>query len=86
MAEYHPLRTPDQDPSTAAYEQLNTDAERRAKECKSAKMPNLSHLKLHDYEHVYEPSDDTYLLIDAIGYDMDLMKENHFTPVVVSKH
>ena len=79
MAEYHPLRTPDQDPRTAAYEQLNTDAERRAKECKSAKMPNLSHLKLRDYELVYEPSDDTYLLIDAIGYDMDMMKENKDT-------
>ena len=80
MAEYHPLRTPDQDPTTAAYEQLNTDAERRAKECKSAKMPTLSHLKLRDYEHVYEPSDDTYLLIDAIGYDMDnMMKENKDT-------
>ena len=66
MAQYHPLRRTDQDPTTAAYEQLNTDAERRAKECNSAKMPTLSHLKLRDYKHVYEPSDETYLLVVAI--------------------
>lgn len=72
MAEHHPLRTPDQDPTTQTYAQLNANAEKRSKSCRSAQMPSLKHLKMRDYETVYEPSDDTYLLIDAIGYDLDL--------------
>mmetsp|Transcript_25314 Transcript_25314/g.54472 ORF Transcript_25314/g.54472 Transcript_25314/m.54472 type:complete len:301 (+) Transcript_25314:54-956(+) len=74
MAEYHPLRTIDQYPQTESYAQHITDAERRAKECRSAQMPNLTHLGLRDYDNVYEPSDDTYLLIDAIGMDIDTME------------
>ena len=81
MAEHHPLRTDDQNPKTAAYAHLNVDAERRAKECSSAKMPNLSHLKLCDYENVYEPSDDTYLLIDAIGHDIDSMTTEKYNDI-----
>mmetsp|Transcript_43599 Transcript_43599/g.92683 ORF Transcript_43599/g.92683 Transcript_43599/m.92683 type:complete len:300 (-) Transcript_43599:53-952(-) len=71
MTEYHPLRTSDQNATTAAYAEKNADAERRAKECRSAQMPSLKHLGLCDYDNVYEPSDDTYLLIDAIGMDID---------------
>jgi len=74
MAEFHPLRSNDQNPTTKAYAQLNKDAERRAKECRSAQMPSLTHLGLRDYDTVYEPSDDTYLLIDAIGMDIDIME------------
>jgi release factor glutamine methyltransferase len=73
MAEYHPLRTADQFPTTTAYTQLNASAEQRAKLCHPAQMPNLSHLQLSDYDNVYSPSDDTYLLLDAIGFDMDAM-------------
>ncbi|KAL9188797.1 hypothetical protein ACHAXT_007175 [Thalassiosira profunda] len=76
MAEHHPLRTPDQDPSTAAYARLNAAAERRAKDCRSVAMPSLRHLRMRDYDVVYEPSDDTYLLIDAIGAELDAMQEN----------
>ncbi|KAL3810649.1 hypothetical protein ACHAXA_008173 [Cyclostephanos tholiformis] len=72
MAEYHPLRTEDHDPTTSSYAELNAQAESRARECKIASVPNLSHVKLSDYESVYEPSDDTYLLLDAIGLDVDL--------------
>ena len=36
-------------------------------------MPSLNHLHMNDYQNVYEPSDDTYLLIDAIGMDIDTM-------------
>ncbi|KAL7553268.1 hypothetical protein ACHAWF_016523 [Thalassiosira exigua] len=71
MAEHHPLRTPDLDPQSASHAQLNAEAERRARECRSADMPDLSHLRRRDYDVVYEPSDDTYLLIDAIGFDLD---------------
>jgi release factor glutamine methyltransferase len=70
---HHPVRTKDQDPSTQAYAELNKKAEARAKSCRSASMPSLDHLHMKDYQNVYEPSDDTYLLIDAIGMDMDVM-------------
>jgi len=76
MAEYHPLRTADQEPKTDEFASFNAAAERRARECRSAVMPSLSHLNFRDYDVVYEPSDDTYLLIDAIGYDVDEMEQN----------
>jgi release factor glutamine methyltransferase len=77
MVEYHPLRSDDQNPTTAAYAKLNHDAERRARDCRSAKMPCLIHLGLRDFDNVYEPSDDTYLLIDALGMDIDKMEAEH---------
>ncbi len=35
-----------------------------------ATMPTLNHSSMADYYNVYEPSDDTYLLIDAIKHDL----------------
>lgn len=75
MAEHHPLRTADQYPTTTTYAQLNYDAENRAKSCHPAHMPSLTHLQLSDFNQVYSPSDDTYLLLDAIGFDIDAMSE-----------
>jgi release factor glutamine methyltransferase len=36
---------------------------------KAAKLPLLDHLTMEDFENVYEPSDDTFLLCDAIEND-----------------
>jgi release factor glutamine methyltransferase len=36
----------------------------------SAPMPSLSHLTYRDFEKVYEPSDDTFLFLDAIQHEL----------------
>ena len=35
----------------------------------AAKLPDLNHLASADYARVYEPSDDTFLLVDALSAD-----------------
>ncbi|KAG9294381.1 hypothetical protein G9A89_001886 [Geosiphon pyriformis] len=37
--------------------------------------PNLDHLSATDYEHVYEPAEDTFLLLDALEKDAILLKD-----------
>jgi release factor glutamine methyltransferase len=63
MAEFHPLRLSNEPTSLDA---LDRDAAQRAKTGPTAEMPSLDHLKKKDYDVVYEPSDDTYLLLDGI--------------------
>ena len=41
-----------------------------AKSAPTYPLPSVSHLTYKDYAHVYEPSDDTFLLIDAIYHDV----------------
>lgn len=38
---------------------------------RTAKLPSLDHLTMEDFDNVYEPSDDTFLLCDAIENDRE---------------
>ena len=40
--------------------------------------PSFSHLKKEDYEHVYEPAEDTFLMMDALEKDADFLKERRY--------
>lgn len=44
-------------------------------------FPNLDHFTLADAERVYEPSEDTFLLCDAIESDIAVLKQ--LNPTVV---
>lgn len=48
---------------------MNNIAEEKAKSSPRASMPLLDHLSREDFEHVYEPSDDTFLFLDALSYE-----------------
>ena len=37
-------------------------------------LPDLSHLGPSDFEKVYEPSDDTFLLVDVLAADADFLR------------
>jgi hypothetical protein len=34
-----------------------------------AELPDLDHLTMAEFRHIYEPSDDTFLLMDALEAD-----------------
>ena len=75
MTEWHPLRSLESDDSEFAkmWKKLDKSAEQVAKTIAAtapATMPTLDHSSMADYYNVYEPSDDTYLLIDAIKHDL----------------
>ena len=70
MTDWHPLRSP-QDGGSNVWQDLDKKAQERAQKAQSAKMPSLDHTSMKDFEQVYEPSDDTYLLIDGIKADIE---------------
>jgi SAM-dependent methyltransferase len=53
------------------WSQLNNIAEKRATLSSKASMPILDHLSRKDFEQVYEPSDDTFLMLDALSYEFE---------------
>lgn len=68
MTEWHPLRSSKKE-GTDTWQSLNEAAEKRARNSSTALVPNLDHLNMDDYAKLYEPADDTFLLIDGILYD-----------------
>ncbi|CAN0253608.1 unnamed protein product [Pylaiella littoralis] len=39
-------------------------------------LPSLDHFNFREYEHFYEPAEDTYLLIDALQADADVLRDS----------
>lgn len=37
--------------------------------------PSISHLSSKDYEDVYEPAEDSFLMMDALEKDVEFLKE-----------
>ena len=69
MTDFHPLRSIN-DVASSEWQALNKAAENRAQQTTLATVPSLAHASMKDFDNVYEPSDDTYLLIDGIQDDV----------------
>ena len=37
--------------------------------------PSFSHITKEDFEHIYEPAEDTFLLLDALEKDIQTLKD-----------
>jgi release factor glutamine methyltransferase len=70
MAQYHSLRSLNDDNGDSAWRALNATAEERAKQEPTAPLPSLDHLSYKDFDNVYEPAADTFLLLDALQHEL----------------
>ena len=79
MAEIYPLRALTDTEISSSWKNWNEEATKLAKTCSRAEIPSLDHLSRDDYNKVYEPSDDTFLLLDAINVDYENYAANKIT-------
>lgn len=76
----------------ASYPPIQNNIEKRTKEDREEEVaavmeqqdttirtPEFSHITREDLDHVYEPSEDTFLLIDALEKDLELIRGRHPT-------
>lgn len=84
MTDFHPLRSA-KDDGSSSWQALDKAAERRGRTAPSAEMPTLDHASMKDFDQVYEPSDDTYLLIDGMQDDWNQNRsfyDKHFKTIL----
>jgi release factor glutamine methyltransferase len=84
MTEWHPLRSSVATETSCTWESYNKIAEELARKVPAAAMPSLDHLSRKDYELVYEPSDDTYLLLDGIQYEFARATGNNKNKITIT--
>jgi release factor glutamine methyltransferase len=75
MVEFHPLRSLKHD-ENEEWDAWDQQAVELAASQPTAPLPSLDHLTYQDFEHVYEPAEDTYLLLDALQYELKQIKTN----------
>lgn len=74
MADFHHLRSLRQ--HSDEWDFWDQQAVELAASQPTAHLPSLGHLTYQDFEHVYEPAEDTYLLLDALQYELKQIKSN----------